>query len=151
MIGFAYDLLVDHVLAPQAAAPTPAERRAYLDPDAVALDVEAQEIDVLSTSSAPVAGTQEIGGGVEVRHTISVAVDVQHGDRVEARRLRDLIALDLVLRLLDARGVIEDAVDATTGQYVTRVGWSVDYTPLGTSDTNESATLTFTIDTQLDR
>lgn len=151
MIGFAYDLLVDHVLAPQAAEPVPAERRAYLDPEATPIDVEAQEIDVLATSSAPIAGTEEIGGGVEVRHTISVGLDVQHGDRAEARRLRDLIALDLVLRALDSRGVIESAVDATTGQYVTRLGWAIDYTPLGTGDTNESATLTFTIDTQLDR
>lgn len=149
MIGWVQGLLELHVVLPQATDPVPAERRAYLDPTAAPVDVRPQEIDVRALSTVPIG--YEIGGGLELRHTIEVAVDVQHGDATESRRLRDLIVLDLALRALDVRDEIGAATDPTTGQTVTRVDWSVDYRPLGTSDTNESGVLTFTVDTILDR
>lgn len=149
MIGFARRLLVEHVLAPQSDEAR-GERRAFLSDSEPELGVSAQEIDLLATTTRPL--TYEIGGGMELRHEVSVAVVVQHGDPREAVRLRDLIVLDLCVRAVDAWPAIaqEEDVDVP-GHYPTRLGWSVDWRPLTVADTNESATITYTLDTQLDR
>lgn len=149
MIGFVRALIEELILLPQGDETVPEERRVYLDPESRPLDVMAQEADVRAVTSVPVAW--EIGGGLEVRHRISVAVDVQHGDPAEAVRRRDAIALDLCLRIVDETPAILAATDEVTGQYPTRVEWSVDYTPLATSDTNESATIAVDVTTQIDR
>lgn len=148
MIGFAFDLVVEHVVKPQQDEAR-GELRAYYDPDAQPLDVHAQEIDARATTSRIVG--YEIGGGLTVRHEIVVGINVGHGDPVEARRLRDLIVLDVVRRLFAAEAIAQ-AVDGETGQYVAAVDLGpVDYSPLGTaSDTNESALLTVLIDVQID-
>lgn len=147
MIGFVTGLLVEHVLDPQAD-PARGELRAFRDPTSTPLDVDAQEIDLLPLSTSVVGW--EIGGTVLLRHRVDAAVDVQHGDPAEARRLRDGIVLDLVRRLLAARGEIVSAVDVASGEAVTTVEVEVDYRPLGVDTANESATLTFTLDTTLD-
>jgi hypothetical protein len=151
VIGYAFGLLVEHVVAPQDDEAL-GERRTYNDPDARPLDVSPQELDVRAVSSRIVS--YEIGGGFTVRHTISVALDVQHGDPAEARRLRDLIVLDLVKRALVGTGrdgFANAAPEAGTGQYVAAVAiGDIDYTPLGESTTNESAVVPFLIDTQID-
>lgn len=148
MIGFVRDLLIEHVIAPQAAAER-GERRAHHDPDSTPLGVEAQEIDLLALTTVPTGF--EIGGTIELRHTISAALDVQHGDRAEAGRLRDAIVLDLCLRALDARSLIEGEYDPASGQTIEALSFTIDYRPLGTSDTNESAVIVFTADTRLER
>lgn len=151
MIGWAVDLIVEHVVTPQTYGTVPDDRRVYLDPASTPLDADPQEVDVAPVTTRPVS--YEIGGGVEVEHVVSVAVDVQHGDPVESRRRRDLIVLDLALRAVDQLPTLLAAVDPATGQAATRVEWAVDYAPLttGESDTNESAVVTFTITAQLDR
>lgn len=149
MIGFPRRLLVDHVLAPQGDEAL-GERRAFLADVEPEIGVEAQELDLLGLTTRPLA--YEIGGGVELRHEISVAVAVQHGDRAEARRLRDRIVLDLCLRAIDASSELANEVDPdVAGHYLTAIRWAVDWRPLTLDDTNETATVTFTIDTQLDR
>ena len=153
MIGYARGLLVDLVLTPQAdLGVVDAERLAYVDPDSRPLDVEAQELDVRAASTA-VVGWQ-IGGSVTVRHTISVALDVAHGDPAQALRLRDAIVLDLVLRYLDpdVREAFYSTPDPAGAQEITRLDLApVDYAPLGVSDTNESAVLTFVLDAEITR
>lgn len=148
MIGFARSVIVDEILVPQGDE-VRGETRAFLDPEAAPLDVEAQELDLLAVTTRPIGF--EIGGGVELRHEVSVAVDVQHADRAEAIRLRDLIVLELCLRARDREDAIRQLVDPTTDQYVTAIGWSIDWRPFSIDTPNESATITFTIDTQLDR
>lgn len=149
MIGFAQELIETVVLAPQDGPDVDPDRRLYLDPESAPVDASPQEADVFAISTVPVR--YEIGGGLEVRHTVDVAVDVQHGVPEESRRRRDLITLDLCLRALDNLDALGSAVDPETGQYVTRVEWSVDYRPLSTTGTNESATIRFTLDAQVDR
>lgn len=149
MIGFPRRLLVDHVLTPQGDEAL-GERRAFLAEVEQEIGIQAQELDLLGLTTRPLA--YEIGGGVELRHEISVAVVVQHGDPVEARRIRDLIVLDLCLRAIDASSVLANDEDPdVAGHYLTAIRWAVDWRPLTIDDTNETATLTFTIDTQLDR
>lgn len=148
MIGFVRDLLDEIVLEPQATVDE-TERRATLHPDAGELDVVAQQLDVLALTTEPVSF--EIGGGMTLRHRLDVAVVVQHGDPAEAVRIRDLIVLDLCLRAYDEVAAFEDARDTATGQYVTDLRWSVDYRPLSIDTPNESATIMFVVDTQLDR
>lgn len=147
MIGFARSLVVDHVLEPQTLEER-GETRAYLDPDSRPLDTHPQEIDLLAVSTRPLSF--EIGDGMSLRHEVSVAVVVQHGDPPEAIRLRDLIVLELCLRARDAWPAIAQLVDPATGQYAERFEWAVDWRPLVVDTPNESATITFTIDTQLD-
>lgn len=152
MIGFVRGLLEDHVLSPQGTDVVPAERRATLHPEREELGVVAQQIDVLALTTEPVSF--EIGGGMTLRHRLDVAVVVQHGDSGEATRIRDLLVLDLALRALDATPAIMAALDEGTGQYVTDLRWTVDYRPLpglAIDTPNETATIVFTIETQLDR
>jgi hypothetical protein len=147
MIAWLVDLLDTEILEPQGDEAR-GEKRAIRNPDEEALDVEAQSLDVRPITTVPIG--YEIGGSVELQHTIAVAVDVQHGDPAEAARLRDAIVLDLILRTRTARAAIAAATDPATGQSVDRIDWSIDWRPLGVGDTNESAVLTFTIDTTLD-
>lgn len=147
MIGYVRRLVETLVLDPQGDEAR-GELRAYRDPTETPIDVDAQELDTLALRSAPVRG--DLTGGVEVRHELDVAIAVAHGDPVEAIRIRDAIALDLVLRYVDADLTAADP-DPASGQYVTAATWSIDYRPLAFDDTRETATLTFTIDTQLDR
>lgn len=153
VIGFPRRLIEEFVLESQADPAVPEERRTYLDPEARPIDVSPQEADVLGLTTRPTS--YEIGGGLELRHVVSVAVDVQHGDGAEAVRRRDLIVTDLVLRALDNRDEILAATDELSGQYVTRLDFEIDYRPLGsrtTADTpNESAVIAFTLDCTLDR
>lgn len=149
MIGFARNLVETLVVEPQTLDTVDEERRIYLDPESRPIGSDPQEADVRALTSRPLS--YEIGGGVEIRHTISVAVDVAHGDPVEALRRRDLIVLDLILRTVDQLEAIAAASDEETGQYVTRLTWEVDYRPLGSSDTNESAVITFDLDVELSR
>lgn len=154
MIGFVYDAIVDHILAPQAdesldhsAEPGGFDRRAYLDPDAAPIDVEAQELDVLSLDSRVLS--VEIGGATEWEHRVAVSLDVQHGDAAESRRRRDAILADLVLRWLEVRGEIVSLVDDVTGQEIETITPRMDYRPLGTSNTNETVTVTFVVTARL--
>lgn len=155
MIGFVRDAIVEIILAPQAltddvfVAPDDTEisLRAYVDPESAPVDAEPQELDVVDGQTRPVG--YEIGGGIEFQHTLAVGLDVQHGDRAVARALRDRILTDLVLRWRETRGEIESLVDAVTGQAIESITPSIDYRPFGMSDTNESATLTFTVTTRL--
>ena len=145
MIGYPYDLLVEHVLQPQGEA-SRGELRAVLDPDAAPLDVDPQEIDARAISTQPVA--YEVGGGLEVVHRLSVVVNVQHGDPGKARERRDAIALEVALRAVAAVDAMVNADDPAGRQQIERVTWSVDYVPLLGStdrDTNESATFTFDV------
>lgn len=151
MIAFPRRLIVDHVLTPQGLEER-GETRAILSGAEAELGVVAQEIDLLATTTRPLG--YEIGGGVELRHEISVAVVVQHGDPAEAVRLRDAIVLELCLRALDVWSTIAQETDPGVpagAHYPTRLAWSIDWRPLAISDTNETATITFTLDTQLDR
>lgn len=151
MIGWIRQLVVDHVLAPQGDPSIPAERRAYVDPESRPLGSEAVELDVLATTTRPLA--EEIGGGFALRHELDVGLEVQHGDPAEATRLRDAIVLDLVMRLTDPATLdtFGTGSDPATGQYVTRTGWVVSYAPLVADTPNEYARLTITVETQLDR
>jgi hypothetical protein len=147
VIGYARGIVVDRVLVPQSDKAR-GETRAFLDPDSRPLDVEPQELDLLAVTTRPLE--EEIGGGMTLRHEIGVALVVQHGRQSEAVRLRDAIALELVLRFVD---VLDGEIpsDPATGQYVTGRSWSIDYRPLIPDTPNEAATISFVIDTQLDR
>lgn len=148
MIGFLYDLVVENIVAPQDDEAL-GEKRVHLDPDAMPLDVEAQEIDVRALTTVP-TGRFEIGGTTEFRHTILIGLDVKHTVGAESRRLRDLILTDLVLRIRDVGFDLIGQRDEDTGQEITGLSFSIDYRPAGLGDTNESATLTVTIETFLD-
>lgn len=147
MIGFPFELILEHVVRPQDDA-TLGERRVYLDPEAAPINVEAQEIDARALTTRP-TGVAEIGGTIELRHTILIGLDVQHGDANESLRLRDLILLDLILRLVAAADLIGER-DEATRQEISGLSWAIDYRPAGGGDTNESATITVTIDSLLD-
>jgi len=150
VIGFPRSLLVDNVLTPQGDAAR-GETRAILSGSEAEIDLQSQELDVLATSSVPIRW--EIGGSLEVRHTISVAVVVQHGDPAEASRLRDAIVLELILRATSqaTRNALANAADPAGVQEFADLGWSIDYRPLRIDTPNENATITFSIDTRLDR
>lgn len=148
MIGYPFELLREHVVAPQDDEAL-GERRVYLDPQAAPLNTDAQEIDLRALATVQ-TGRAEIGGTIELRHTIAVGLNVQHGDPEQSRRLRDLILLDLILRLRDVGVNLIGDRDEATGQEITEIKWAVDYRPFGVSDTNESATMTVTIETNLD-
>lgn len=150
MIGFVTDLVIEHVLKPQATVPT-VLHRAYVDPTSTPIDVQARELDLLE-GGTEVTGW-EIGGTVTIRHTFSVALDVQTGDPATGKAIRDAIVLDLFLRALDARETIVGETDPASGQTIDAIVARVDYAPFqydGT-DTNQSAVLIFTVDTSLDR
>lgn len=158
MIGWVVDQLLEHIVEPvtvDAADPTvPEAHRVVLDPENRPLDSEAQELDVTPLTTEPLRG--DLAGGLELRHTIMLEVDVQHGDPVVARQLRDGILLALALKAQAGGGDMMGATDPDTGQYVTRSEWSINYVPasvtFGNADTPiESAVMTFRIDTQLDR
>lgn len=155
MIGYVLDLLEEHVLTPitvEAEDPSvPAEFRVVLDATATPIDVEPQEVDVTPITTVPVES--DLTGGLVLRHTIIVAVDVQHGDSGEARRLRDGVILHLILSAqAHAADMFAAAPDAASGQYVVASNWGVDWRPVVVIDTPiESAVVTFTIDTVLDR
>lgn len=93
--------LVEHVVTPQSLDTVDAERRVYLDPDRVPLDVRPQTAEVVPLTSSPVSATIGEGGAVwTYQHVLVVDVSVQHGDLVEAYRLRDLVVGDLFDRAL---------------------------------------------------
>jgi hypothetical protein len=148
VIAFARSVILEHVLEPQQLEER-GELRAFLDPEAMPLDTRPQEIDLLNVTTRP--GSFEIGNGLTLRHEISVGIAVAHGDRVEGRRLLDGIVLELCLRALDSWDEIGQEVDPASGQYVTALTWAIDWRPLPLDTPNESATITFSIDTQLDR
>ena len=146
MIGYVRELLLDLVVTPQATVEEE-ERRAFLDVAGRPIDVVPQNLALLASGTVPIAF--EIGEGMEVRHTIDVGLDVQHGDGNEADRIRDLIVLDLCKRA-NARAVEFMAADPDpeTGQSVTLVRWEVDYRPLVAYENTPNATarITFSID-----
>lgn len=157
MIGWVYDRIVGLVVEPQASSAgsvTVAGREWSLatvrDPDSAPLNANAQELDLIGLGTAPISGTEEIGGGVELRHTITVGLSVEHGDPVAARMIRDAIVTELVLRYRASESAIRQTRDPATGQYVSRLGWSVDYRPLAVDTPNEYASVTFTVDATLD-
>lgn len=149
MTGYLIAALRELVLDPQATVDVE-ERRAFVDPDAIPLNVNAQELDVAPVSTIVLA--ESTGGSIELRHTISAALSVEHGDPVEARRLRDAIVVDLVRRFYATRGDLLAVVDAPSGQYGTDATLEVSYAPLDVADDilAEYATLTITVDTTLD-
>jgi hypothetical protein len=155
VIGWVLDLLEEHVLTPitvEAADPgVPEEFRVVLDPESTPIDVEPQEVDVTPITTVPVES--DLTGSLVLRHTIIVAVDVQHGDPAEARRLRDGIVLHLILSAqAHAPDMFAAAADAASGQYVVAANWGIDWRPVVVIDTPiESAVVTFTVDTVLDR
>lgn len=154
MIGYARRLLTTHVLTPQAAVATVERRAVLLDSDTVELGIVAQQLDMAEVSSTPIPERTEIGGTLTISHVLSVAVNVQHGDRLEARRIRDLIVIDLVARatLQATRAAMLGTADTDTpAQRFDDLRWSVDYRPLVVSSPNENAVLVFTLDTVLDR
>lgn len=148
MIGWLLDQVVALVVTPQATVTDP-DRRAALDPDAAPIDATPQTLEVLALTTRPIA--YEIGNGLELRHEIAVALVVEHGDPAVARALRDAILTDLVLRLLDARDALMAAVDPTSGQYLSRLDFSISYIPLEPDTPNEYGVLTITADATLDR
>lgn len=147
MIGFAVDLIVDNVIAPQELEER-GELRVYRDPEARPIDAHPQEIDLLGVTTRPLEW--EIGGGVSLRHEVSVAVVVAHGDPAEGRRLLNGIVTDLVLRTLDAWTTIAQEV-GPAGEYPTRLDFAIDWRGLPLDTPNDSATITFVVDVQLDR
>lgn len=151
MIGFVRDLLVEFVLTPQATVDVE-ERRAFLDVERRPIDVMPQDLELLATRTVPIGFEIGDAASVELRHTIDVGVDVQHGDAAEAERIRDLIVRDLCVRCLGAAGAFMAADDPTTGQSVSRVTFEVDWRPVyvNADSPNSTATITFTIDADLD-
>lgn len=149
MIAFAHDLLVEHLLQPQTLEGR-GETRVTLDLASMPIGTDVQEIDVRDMRTRPVA--YEIGGSVQLRHTVDVALEVRHGDALEARRLRDLILTEIMVRLVrGGSAAMRSAEDTETGQQVESVAVSIDYTrPLPATDTNETATLVFDVDVTLD-
>jgi hypothetical protein len=151
VIDYPSALIVDHVLTPQGAEARGATRAILIDRLAVEpLGTEAQQLDLLSVTSQPIEW--EIGGGMTIRHTVSVMVQTQHGDLVVARQLRDLIVTELIMRARTAdRGPMRQTADPVTGQYLTRLTWSIDWRPLRGLDTpNAHAAVSFVLDCQLD-
>lgn len=147
MIGYPRRLIVDHVLTPQGD-PDRGELRALLDVSSVELDVVAQSLDLMAVTSRPVS--EEIGGGMIVRHAISCAVVVQHGDLAEAERIRDAITLDVVMRFRAAWADMVNDTAGADGQTLAGHGWEVDYRPLRRfAGTTETATVVFTLDTDV--
>lgn len=149
MTGYLLAALRDLVLTPQATV-VDVERRAFLDPDAIPLNVNAQELDLAPVGTTILA--ESTGDSLELRHTITAALSVEHGDPAEAMRLRDLVTVDLVLRFLGARSALLALVDPDSGQYGTRANVEVSYAPLAVAEETlvEYATLVFTFDTTLD-
>lgn len=148
MIGYVRALLDEFVFAPQGDEAR-GDRRALLDLSESPLGTEAQELDTLALRSYPTGS--DLSGGVTVRHELTLAVAVTHGDREQAIALRDGIVTDLVLRCRAVGPALMGmAPDSTTGQYVTAITWAVDYRDLGLTDAQETAVLTFTVDTELD-
>lgn len=103
MIGPVVHLVRDLIVTPQTADDVPADRRLYLDPDAVPIDVHAQTAEVVAGTTVPTG--VEIGAGhavPHVRHEVDVIVQIEHADPVEALRRRDAVVLDLYLRAVAA-------------------------------------------------
>lgn len=148
MIGWIQAAIEEHVLTPQATVVVP-EYRAAIDPDGSGLTVSAAELDVLPLTTRPLSF--EIGGGMALEHRLDVALEVTHGDTVQARRIRDRIVLDLFLRLLDATPTLSALVDPDSGQYLTKLTCDVSYVPLTLATTSEHARLSIVVETQLDR
>lgn len=158
MIAFPRSLLISLVLDPQADPevvdvdlPEGETHVALRDVDDRPLDAVPQNLAILATTTTQTGFS--IGNGVELRHTIDVGVDVQHGDAGQAEEIRDAIIHDLCLRAVDQQSEFMAAVDPAGEQSVARVRWSIDWRPLysSTETPNSSATITFTIDTDLDR
>lgn len=149
MTGYLIAKLRELVLDPQATVGT-VERRAYVDPDGTPVTANAQEIDVAAMSTVIIGETT--GRSLDLRHTLSVLLSVEHGDPVEATRLRDAIVVDLVVRFLTTRPALLAAVDPASGQYGTDASLEVSYAPLDVIPDAliEYATLTVTVDTTLD-
>lgn len=152
MIGWVVERVVELVLAPQATALAPVggiDRRAYVDPDAAPLNVNATELDVLASSTVPIG--REIGGGLNVRHELEVGLAVEHGDPAIAKATRDAIALDLSLRLLEQEANLLASPDPDGRQTLERLSWRLDYRPIVVDTPNEYARLVITVDAYLDR
>lgn len=151
--------LYDLILYPQETAGLPDGYEPTTDPDAVkcVVDPEARpiptyggELHMLPVTTRPVEGSYEIGGGVALQHEFDVMLLVQHGDIVEGRNRRNAIALQIAMRLQANKQELDQIVDPVSGQYVTRVTWLIDWTPLTVGDTNQVARFIITIETQLD-
>lgn len=147
MIEYPTRLLVEHVLNPQNT-PERGDNRAALSLDEVALDVTAQQLDLLGVTTVPLA--EEIGGGLMLRHSLSVLVKVQHGDRDRGRVIRNGIVTDLVLRFRAKYPTMVNDVDTITGQSLAGRSWSIDWRPRG-SASYENALIAFTLDADLPR
>lgn len=154
MIGWLVDALRVQILAPQADMPAPGvgelDRRAHLDEDLMAVNLDANTIELIRASTVPV-GTAEIGpgGSVTLRHTIAVGITVIGGDRPVSERTRDAIVGDILLRFMadPALGGVEGE-----GQYIEHADLpAIDWTDLADVPTNAYATLTFTFDCDWER
>lgn len=143
MIGYPKRLLIDHVLAPQGDEAR-GELRAVLNPNEVELGVEVQNLDLMPVSTRPLQA--EIGGGMSVRHELSVRVEVQHGDLTECERLRDGIVLELVTRFMGAWSAMVNDDEDSGGQSLSGSTWRVDYRALRVATPAENATVVFTLD-----
>lgn len=159
MIAAFEQALYNLILYPQETAGLPDGYEPTTDPDAMkcVVDPEARpiptyggELDLLPVTSRPVDGSYEIGGGVALQHEFDVMLLVQHGDVLEGRNRRNAIATQIALRLHENRAALDAIVDPLTGQYVTKVTWLIDWTPLTVGDTNQVARFIITVETQLD-
>lgn len=151
MIGGLLELIRAQVLAPQTVAPTPAERRVWLDPDNAPLNVQASTAEVVGLTSTPI--NPEIGSGfggtaggtMTLRHMAALVVAIEGADREHPAAVRDVVVSDLLRRALRV-----DWVNATIAddQEVSKVGVTVDYADIEEGNTAAYATLVFTVDVE---
>lgn len=158
MIAAFQQALYDLILYPQEAAGLP-DGFGGTDPDAVkcVVDVENRpiptyggQLHMVPVTSRPVEGSYEIGGGVALQHEFDVLLLVQHGDIAEGIKRRDAIASQIAMRLAANKVELDQVTDPISGQYATKVTWLIDWTPLGTGDTNQVARFVITFETQWD-
>lgn len=146
MIGPIVAVVRDHVLAPQADAALPEERRLYLDPDNVPLNAHLHTAEVVPADSTPVRPELGPAGTLTVRHTVYLVVAVEAESRETANTHRDPIVADLLRRatLLDWTNL----ADLPTDVEVVRSAWTVSYADLEPEQLAAWATVTFTVDTE---
>jgi hypothetical protein len=141
--------LVDLIILPQESVDDE-DLRCQYDPDNRPLPVYGGELDLASATTRPVPGSYEIGGGLALEHEFSLLLVVQHGDVPVGRARLEAIVTQLALRIHEKRVELDAVTDPATGQYVTRIVWEIDWSPLTPNDTNQVARFIITIETQLD-
>jgi hypothetical protein len=151
MIGGVLDAIRTHVLAPQTAAPTPAEERVYPDPQRAPLKVQRATGQVVGLTSTPMnpqigSGFGGVAGGtMTLRHIAALVLTVQGANRSNPEALRDTITTSLVRRALEVDWV---NVYVAADQTIDKVGVTIEYADLEEGNLAAYATVVFTIDTE---